>query len=141
MNNLYEDIIEMPHHVSQRHPQMSPENRAAQFAPFAALSGHEEALDETSRTTMPQYVMSDEEHKELSRRLTYALSLRHEAHLISFLYFQPDVRKAGGRYLNISGKISKWDEYERKLTLTDGHVLDARYIAGIYGTIFDSMPD
>ena len=141
MNNLYEDIIGMPHHVSQRHSHMSPENRAAQFAPFAALSGHEEAIDETSRTTVSQYVMSDEELEELSRRLTYALALRHEAHLISFLYFQPDVSKAGGRYLNISGKISKWDEYERKLTLTDGHVLDARYIAGIYGTIFDSMPD
>ncbi len=114
--NKYDDIINLPHHVSATRRPMPLENRAAQFAPFAALSGHDEAIVETARLTSEKPVLSMEDNRELSQRLTYAMEKNAE---VSITFFQTDSRKQGGRYLERQGKIKKLDLIKRIITLTN----------------------
>lgn len=121
----YEDIINFPHHVSATHPQMSAIDRAAQFSPFAALTGYEAAIKETGRLT-ENYLDLDESRKaELDAKLQ-SLARRLKATSgdgppeISINYFLPDERKDGGAYVRISGKVKKIDEYRRLLRMNDG---------------------
>lgn len=137
--NKYDDIINLPHHVSSTRQPMPMENRAAQFAPFAALSGHGAALTETARITSPREVLSEDESKELSRRLMYALDRWREYPALTFTYFIPDRLKEGGRYVEITGRIKKFDEYGRQLVLTDGSSLKIDNIISINGQLFESM--
>ena len=101
----YEDIIGLPHHVSAVRPPMPMSNRAAQFAPFAALSGHDEAIAETARATVEKPELSADELDRLSRRLMYAMERKAE---IRIIYFQPDATKRGGDCRQMSGVISKY---------------------------------
>lgn len=104
--NRYDDIIELPHY-EPRHKRMTLENRAAQFAPFAALTGHGAAIEETARLTDRLTELSEDEHIRLSRILKYA----YEKHAtVTITYFQPDRLKSGGKYDKISGEIKKIDE-------------------------------
>ena len=75
MNDLYDDIIHLPHHVSERHPQMSMYNRAAQFAPFAALTGHNAAITEAARLTEAEQELSESDAEVLNRKLAYLQSI------------------------------------------------------------------
>jgi len=104
----YDDIINLPHHVSKNRTPMSMENRAAQFAPFAALTGHDEAIAETASLT-----------RKLARVIEQVT--RQEEYI--FVYFVPDTQKDGGKYVSITGTVKKYDEVTRKLTLSDGTVL------------------
>ena len=101
----YEDIIGLSRPVSKKHPPMSRENRAAQFAPFAALTGFEGAIKETAQKTF-----LDEKLKVLLREKTPAL----------FTYFQKDEQKEGGAYITVSGIVKKTDAYTHKIVLEDG---------------------
>lgn len=120
----YDDIIGLEHHVSKTRTPMPLINRAAQFAPFAALSGHEEAIEETARLTAPKKILSYDELKKLSRQITFAIEHLAERRTVSFTYFTPDDVKDGGRYSTITGVIKKLDEYTRLLYLEDGAVLN-----------------
>ena len=113
----YDDIINLPHHVSDFHKPMPMENRAAQFAPFAALSGHDDVIAETSRITEDKKDLSEEEIIMLSHNLNYALNNKVKAK-ISF--YVPDEKKKGGSYKTIKGFIKKLDELERLIILNDG---------------------
>lgn len=113
----YDDIINLPHHVSENHRRMSLYDRAAQFAPFAALTGHDAAIDETARCTTEQIELSADEQAELSKRLNAAIRLNLE---VTICYFKPDLLKDGGAYLTTRSRIKKIDEYEGTLILTDG---------------------
>lgn len=115
--NKYEEIIGLPHHVSANHKPMSLYDRAAQFAPFAALTGHDEAIDETARYTDQRIELSDDEQRKLSRRLSLAIE-RHAD--VTICYFRSDPFKQGGAYLNIHGTVKKIDEYDATLLLTNG---------------------
>lgn len=97
----YDDIINLPHHVSKTRTPMSMENRAAQFAPFAALTGHDAAIAETARLTSEKPELSTEELDKLSRRLVYAIE---KDATIRITYFQPDSFKHGGSYCQTEGK-------------------------------------
>lgn len=137
----YEDILYLPHPVSTRHPQMSLQDRAAQFASFAALSGHEEAVEETARLT-EQYVELDENTKEsLDARLFCIRQHQMEHPLVQFTYFQPDARKEGGAYLTVCGKVKKINDYERSIYLEDGRVLAMDDIIDMQAEIFSDMDD
>lgn len=92
MKHPYDDIIDLPHHVSERHPQMSMYNRAAQFAPFAALTGHDAAITEAARLTDAELELSESDAEVLNRKLAYLQSL-DEKPTISVTYFVPDDRK------------------------------------------------
>lgn len=132
----YDDIINLPHHVSDFHKPMPLRNRAAQFAPFAALSGYEEAICETSRLTEVFKELSEDEKNVLSRKLNYAIENQSE---IRISYFIPDKTKSGGSYQRISGKVKKWDEYENTLLLKDGNIIPIDFISNIdiIGCIFE----
>ncbi|MDE6802481.1 MAG: hypothetical protein K2J06_06915 [Muribaculaceae bacterium] len=134
----YEDIVNLPHHVSARHPQMSLENRAAQFAPFAALTGHDAALAETARMTSSRVDLSADQYQTLSRRLAYALSFADRPE-IRITYFRPDGRKEGGAYVTVTGIVRKVEEPYDLLTLTDNTEISLSAITDIRGAIFDDL--
>ena len=101
----YDDIIRLPHHVSQNHPQMSMHDRAAQFAPFAALTGYESAVGETARLTSERRELDPQEAEELNRRLTDLAARLKDRPKVTIEYFVPDDRKAGGAYVTVTGRM------------------------------------
>lgn len=131
----YDDIIDLPHHVSKKHPPMSPLNRAAQFSPFAALTGHGDAVRETERLTDP-FVEPDEDRKEqLNRRLRLIREHLDQNPECEITYFRPDEKKEGGAYVTLRGRIEKIDEYRRQILFTDGQVLPIDQIFSIRGEL------
>ena len=134
----YDDIVGMERPVSKRHTPMSRENRAAQFAPFAALTGHDAALSEVARTTSGRRELSSEELQQLSSRLTYAMSQPgHPA--IAITYFHPDSRKEGGEYVTVRGAVKKVEVMLNRLTLTDGKIISLSEITDIEGDLFSDI--
>lgn len=141
MNNPYFDIINLPHHVSHNHPQMSTHDRAAQFSPFAALTGYEDAIDETARLTDEKRELCETEQTELNKRLIFLSARLKEQPEISIEYFVPDTRKVGGSYKLKIGVVRKITLPERILTMSDGETFSLDDIVAIGGSIFDSMPE
>ena len=95
----YSDIIDLPHHVSTKHPHMSPEDRAAQFSPFAALTGYDDAIRETGRLTERRVELDDEELARLDEKFHILQEHLEEQPVVRFTYFKPDMRKEGGAVL------------------------------------------
>ena len=116
----YDDIIRLPHHVSTRHPQMSIHDRAAQFAPFAALTGHGEAIAETARLTDRKIELDDYERLKLDEKLLILQEHIMEMPEISVTYFCPDEKKEGGRYVTLTKALRKINVVERTLLMEDG---------------------
>lgn len=119
----YDDIIDLPHHVSARRTPMSMENRAAQFAPFAALTGYNEVLAEAARPTASRRELSEDEKERLSRRLTEIIHRLPSQEVCSFLCFIPDKLKEGGEYVTVTGAVRRYDGCRGTLTLSDGRVV------------------
>ena len=120
MGNQYDDIIHLPHPVSKYRKHMSVHDRAAQFAPFAALTGHEEAVEETARLTDAKIELDENEKEELDRRLQYILQQPEGALEVSITYFLPDLRKSGGAYIKATGAVKSLDARARILKMMDG---------------------
>ena len=137
----YDDIIERKYEGSTTHKRMSLENRAAQFAPFAALTGHDAAINETARLTSERIELSSDEQRTLSERLNIALEKLTEQPSLSFMVFQPDTVKSGGRYVSVKGVIKKYDEYEKTIILTNNNFFKIDDIVTIDGDIFNSLYD
>lgn len=116
----YDDIINLPHHVSRKHPQMSTHDRAAQFAPFAALTGHGEAIAETARLTDRKIELDDYERLKLDEKLLILQEHIMEMPEVSVTYFCPDEKKEGGRYVTVTKALRKINEVERTLLMEDG---------------------
>ena len=116
----YDDIINLPHHVSQKHPQMSIHDRAAQFAPFAALTGHGEAIAETARLTDRKIELDDYEKMKLDEKLLILQEHIMEMPEISVTYFCPDEKKEGGKYVTVTKALRKINDMERTLLMEDG---------------------
>lgn len=138
MTETYDDIIHLPHHVSKRHPQMSLYNRAAQFAPFAALTGYEEAIIETARLTAPKVDMMEDNQQLLDRKLVLLSHSLREQPTVSITYFQPDKKKSGGQYLTVTGVIKSIRDSERVILMADGKSVSIDTIISIDGDIFSS---
>ncbi|MBQ7608625.1 MAG: YolD-like family protein [Desulfovibrionaceae bacterium] len=117
MTGKYDDIINLPHHVSTKHPQMSMMERAAQFSPFAALTGHGNAIEETARVTMERIELDEQAKEDISRNLQRMLEGNVEGVIT---YFIPDPRKDGGSYATLTGYAVKIDEVKNILTMKDG---------------------
>lgn len=115
----YDDIINLPHHVSAKHPHMPALDRAAQFSPFAALTGHDAAIKETARLTDEQVELDENRKEVLDRQLQEIREHLSERPEVTITYFVPDERKLGGSYVTVSGKVKKLDEYEGRLILED----------------------
>lgn len=127
----YDDIMDLPYRKSERRKQMSLHDRAAQFAPFAALNGHEEAIEETARLTDREIVPDESELKELDEKLKYLLENREKKIRVSVTYFQPDIRKQGGTYLTDVGVIGKLDETERVIGMENGRKIPVSRIISL----------
>lgn len=129
--NEYDDIINLPHHVSSRHPQMSMMNRAAQFAPFAALTGHSAAIEETARLTDEQQELAEEDSDALNQKMAYLRETINEHPTITITYFEPDKKKAGGKYKTIEGQLQNIDDYSQTIVLKSGEVIFLQSILDI----------
>ena len=123
MKDDYRDIIDLPAPVSSRHPRMPLENRAAQFMPFAALTGYGEAIDETARLTDEKLELTEDELQILDEKLAELRSLLSQRPEVTFVYFEPDARKEGGAYITRAGIVKKIDDYGRSILLEDGTVI------------------
>ena len=110
-------MLHLPHPVSATHPRMSLQDRAAQFSPFAALTGYEDALKETARLT-DRFIELDEDRKqEIDRQIGYLQLHRDESITVKITYFVPDIRKEGGAYNTLEGYVQKIDENSRSLRI------------------------
>lgn len=120
MNNRYNEIINLPHHVSKTRPQMPMSDRAAQFAPFAALTGYDSAIKETGRLTDERIELDEEALTALDRKYQLLMDTLDDAPEVTIIYFQPDERKAGGQYVSATGTVKKVDTFGRRILLQDG---------------------
>ena len=116
----YGDIINLPHHVSATRPQMSMIDRAAQFSPFAALTGYDAAIKETRRLTDEKIEMDEEALNILNMKFQILVDTLDDEPEVTFTYFKPDERKAGGAYLTASGVVKKIDDFERMIVMRNG---------------------
>lgn len=116
----YRDMLDLPHHVSRTHPPMPVQDRAAQFAPFAALTGHHEAVKETARLTDERIELDEYCKAVIDGKLQKIQEQLSTEPAASVTYFVPDAKKEGGSYETVAGCVKKVDEYQRILILTDG---------------------
>ena len=136
MTGPYDDIIHLLHHISDKHSHMPIADRAAQFAPFQALTGYGAAIEETARLT-ENWIDQDEDVKiDLDRKLRIVVEHLADRPEITIAYFQPDGRKAGGTYTTVTGCIKKVDTFERVVVMKDGTKILIDRIFDIDSTIF-----
>lgn len=113
----YSDIINLPHHVSKNHRQMSIYDRSAQFAPFAALTGYDESINEASRYVDKKVELGIDKQEEIREKLSYLSSHINEKKTVSIIYFLKDKKKDGGSYINYHGLVSKIDQDNQLLII------------------------
>ncbi len=136
MSGRYDDILHLPHPTSKKHPRMSTQDRAAQFSPFAALTGHHGVIQEVARQTEERRELGEEEQACLDRKLQFLLAHLEEGPEVQLCYFQEDGRKAGGAYLTTRGVVKKLDPYARYILLADGTRVPMDDLWAIDGALF-----
>lgn len=139
IQNLYQEIIDLPHHVSKTHPQMPMSDRAAQFSPFAALTGYNSAIRETGRLTEERIELDEEALMALNMRYQLLIDSLKECPEVRITYFKPDERKSGGAYLTITGVVKKVDDYNRLITMQDGMIIPLDDVLMIEGKLFSGL--
>ena len=139
MNNRYDEIINLPHHVSKTRPQMPMSDRAAQFAPFAALTGYDSAIKETGRLTDERIELDEEALTALDRKYQLLMDTLDDAPEVTIIYFQPDERKAGGQYVSATGTVKKVDTFGRRILLQDGTRIPMDDVLSIEGELFSVL--
>lgn len=136
MSENYDDIIDLPHHVSATRPQMSMMDRAAQFSPFAALTGYDAAIKETGRLTDKKVEMGTEALNILNMKYQILVNSLAEDPEVTFTYFKPDERKDGGAYIDVTGVVKKVDDLERLIVMQSGKKIRMDDVLEIEGDIF-----
>ena len=136
MKNAYDDIINLPNPTSKNHPRMSLEARAAQFSPFAALTGHDAAIKETARLTDEKQELGEDAIAHLNEQLNLISENIGIEQTVTITYFVPDNKKSGGVYISHSGVVKKIDEYERMVIMTDKTAIPIDQISNIEGKLF-----
>ena len=116
----YREIIDLPHHVSKTRPQMPMSDRAAQFAPFAALTGYDAAIKETGRLTDERIELDEEALTALDMKYQLLMDALDEEPEVEITYFKTDERKSGGEYVTVTGTVKKVDDFERLITMQNG---------------------
>lgn len=139
MNRKYNEIMGLPHHVSKTRPQMPMSDRAAQFAPFAALTGYDAAIKETGRLTDERIELDVEALSALDMKYQLLMEALDEAPEVTITYFRPDERKAGGKYVSAVGAVKKIDDFERRITMQDGTKIPMDDVLSIDGELFSSL--
>lgn len=137
----YQNIINLPHHVSETRPHMSMHDRAAQSSPFAALTGYDAAVKETARLTDQREELDEEMKEKISERLNLIRGNLTADPVVEITYFVPDKRKEGGSYCTATGTVKKIDEFQRLVVLTDGTEIQIDEIIEISGAMFRPLDD
>ena len=137
----YDDIINLPRHVSKTHPHMSLADRAAQFSPFAALTGYEEAIKEAGRIVDEKIELSEEEKEEINRQLNYLNEHKKDNIQITITYFLKDMKKNGGSYRQITSNLKRLDEIKKTILLADNTILRIDDIRKIQSPLFDTLDE
>ena len=138
-NHQYDDIINLPHHVSATRPRMPMIDRAAQFSPFAALTGYDAAIKETGRLTDSRIELSEESRAALDRKQQIIMDNISDSPRISVTYFIADEKKSGGTYVMVTGNVKKIDDYLRLMLLTDGTKIPFNEILELESDLFGDL--
>ena len=139
MNNRYDEIINLPHHVSTTRPQMPMSDRAAQFAPFAALTGYDSVIKETGRLTGERIELDEEALTDLNMRYQLLVDALDEEPEVEITYFKPDERKSGGEYVTVTGTVKKVDDFERLITMQNGTKIPMDDVLAVDGEFFSNL--
>lgn len=137
MNN-YDDIINLERPIS-KHPHLSLESRASQFAPFAALVGYDSEIKETARLTDKKVVLDDNQKEIISNKLNYLNEHINDQNEVTITYFIKDQKKSGGKYLKKTGIIKRIDLVNQNIKFVDNTIISMKDITNIKGEIFNEM--
>jgi len=132
----YKDIINLPHHVSTVHPPMSARDRAAQFSPFAALTGYDAAIRETARYVSEEIQLDADEESLLNEKIVMLHDRAGEHPEIRLCYFEPDEKKAGGAYINATGQLKRVDPLRHRIIFNDGLEIEFKHIYSLESDFF-----
>ncbi|HZJ99834.1 MAG TPA: hypothetical protein VFC79_07495 [Tissierellaceae bacterium] len=141
MTRIYDDIINLPRHVSKKRNCIPIIDRAAQFSPFVALTGYDTAIKETGRVTEDRIELDVYMKEALNNKLQILIDKLKEDPKIKITHFQPDEKKTGGAYTTVTGVVKKIDEYEKFIVLIDGISIPIDEIIDIEGEIFGILND
>lgn len=139
MPGKYDDIINCPHHVSEKRAPMPIANRAAQFSPFAALTGYDAAIEETGRLTEGWIDLDESSVEALNEKLLRIRQAMDAGPEVTVVYFRPDERKSGGAYISVTGVVKKLDSVDQSLLLEDGTLIFFENIYALTGELFRNM--
>ena len=147
--NPYTDILTLPHHKAANRPHMSMHDRAAQFSPFAALTGFDGVIAETGRMTDQKAELSESQMSLLDQKLTLIDDVIQDGYhpVVTVVYFVPDALKAGGSYQEFIGKVRQVEPVERKLVFlaanerSGGKEIGIDSILEIHGELLDDMDE
>ena len=134
-SHRYDDIINLPHPTSSKHPRMSACDRAAQFSPFAALTGHDAAIMETARLTEEQMELDEDTKEEINEKLKWIQEHLKEEPEVTITYFQPDDKKEGGKYVSHTGIVKRISDYEHSVIMRDGMAIQMEQMKGVSITL------
>ena len=138
-NFPYEDIVNYPPHISKRHPQPTMMDRAARFAPFAAITGYEEMVLEEARVTEERVDLDEGALSLLNEKLNMIQEFLDEEPEVTITYFEPDKKKSGGAYVSVTGTVKRIDEYEHLVLMNDGKKIYIEDIYAIESDLFYSL--
>lgn len=139
MMNPYDDIINLPHHTSTSRPRMSAHDRAAQFSPFAALTGYDSAITETARLTSTRLELDEYSKADLNEKLCIIQDQMDQQQEVSITYFQADKMKSGGAYITAAGSVKKIEQYERTVVMQDATKIPIDDILEIESVAFGKL--
>lgn len=135
----YEDIVNLPRHISKVHPQATMADRAARFSPFAAISGYEDMVKEVARVTEERIDITDATKELLNEKMNMIIEFLDEQPEVTITYFEPDKKKDGGAYVSITGTVKRIDEYERIVLMSNDKKIRIDEIYAIESDLFYSL--
>lgn len=139
MDKNYDDIINLPYHTSETHPRMSMIDRAAQFSPFAALTGYNSVIQETERLTARRIELDESAKSVLNNKLQMIIDFTDDAPEVTIVYFKPDDRKTGGEYVTVCGTVKKIRTDTQELVFSDGTAIPVNEIYKIESPLFNGL--
>lgn len=139
MTGPYDDIIHLPHHISATRPRMAAMDRAAQFSPFAALTGHDAAIKETARRTDQQIELAEDARTVLDIKLNMLRDMATTHPEVAVTYFQPDEHKEGGHYVTATGAVKKVDGYTHMIVMMNGTEIPIEHVLALEGELFKDL--
>lgn len=138
-DHKYDDMLHLPHHVSKTRRRMTRLERAAQFSPFAALTGYDATIQEAGRLTDARAILTESSHERLDEKLRRILEEIGRQPEVTVTYFEPDLRKEGGAYVHVTGRVKKVAGYKQVMTMADGTEIPMEQVFDLESPLFRDM--